>query len=109
MDEQVKAMFEQAVADGRQEFGSFFLSRLFGMDLTYGADISLKLSDDGQTKNSTDKQEEHRQLRGHGTFLRVSNRKPAGTLGGSAVDAASHHICVGNFLTTRAFSTQFYA
>jgi hypothetical protein len=36
MDEQVKAMFEQAVADGRQEFGSFFLSRLFGMDLTYG-------------------------------------------------------------------------
>ena len=38
MDEQAKAMLERAIGDGRQEFGSFFLSRLFGMEVAYGVD-----------------------------------------------------------------------
>jgi uncharacterized protein (TIGR00369 family) len=32
---QVQEIFEAAAADGRQEFGSFFLSRLFGMAVSY--------------------------------------------------------------------------
>lgn len=32
---QVQELFEAAVADGRHEFGSFFLSRLFGMTVSY--------------------------------------------------------------------------
>jgi uncharacterized protein (TIGR00369 family) len=38
MQEQAKAMFERAVSDGRQVFGSFFLSRFFGMEVEYGED-----------------------------------------------------------------------
>ena len=37
-DADVDAIFQRAVGDGRQEFGSFFLSRLFGMEVTYDAD-----------------------------------------------------------------------
>lgn len=35
MDEQATALLERALGDGRQEFGSFFLSRLFGMEVGY--------------------------------------------------------------------------
>jgi uncharacterized protein (TIGR00369 family) len=39
MDEHdVRRLIGAAVGDGRQEFGSFFLSRLFGMDIEYGQD-----------------------------------------------------------------------
>lgn len=38
MDEQAQALLERAIGDGRQEFGSFFLSRLFGMEVAYGPD-----------------------------------------------------------------------
>ena len=34
-DDVVSSMIERAVGDGRQEFGSFFLSRLFGFAITY--------------------------------------------------------------------------
>lgn len=37
-DREVKSLIEAAVGDGRHEFGSFFLSRLFGMEVTYGSD-----------------------------------------------------------------------
>lgn len=35
MEDQAKAMLERALGDERQEFGSFFLSRLFGMEVGY--------------------------------------------------------------------------
>jgi hypothetical protein len=38
MDEQAKAMLERATGGGRHEFGSFFLSRLFGMEAAYDGD-----------------------------------------------------------------------
>ena len=38
MDEESRLMLERAVGDGRQQFGSFFLSRLFGMDVSYQDD-----------------------------------------------------------------------
>jgi uncharacterized protein (TIGR00369 family) len=38
MDEQAEAMLERATGDGRHEFGSFFLSRLFGMEVAYDGD-----------------------------------------------------------------------
>jgi uncharacterized protein (TIGR00369 family) len=38
MDEQAKSMLERAIGDGRHEFGSFFLSRLFGMEVAYDDD-----------------------------------------------------------------------
>lgn len=42
MDEaQVKEVFEAALADGRHEFGSFFLSRFFGMAVTYEGEECL--------------------------------------------------------------------
>jgi hypothetical protein len=62
-----------------------------------------------KTEHSSDKQEEHRELQVHRISLRGSNRKPAETQGGSSVDAASHHISVGDFLTTGACSSQFDA
>jgi uncharacterized protein (TIGR00369 family) len=37
-DEESGLMLERAVGDGRQEFGSFFLSRLFGMAVAYEGD-----------------------------------------------------------------------
>jgi uncharacterized protein (TIGR00369 family) len=38
MDEESRLMLERAVGDGRQQFGSFFLSRLFGMEVAYDDD-----------------------------------------------------------------------
>lgn len=38
---QAQAIFEAAAAEGRHEFGSFFLSRLFGMTVTYEAEACL--------------------------------------------------------------------
>lgn len=39
MDEsEMRRLIEAAVGDGRHEFGSFFLSRLFGMEVAYGED-----------------------------------------------------------------------
>jgi uncharacterized protein (TIGR00369 family) len=34
-DDTAKSMLERAIGDGRHEFGSFFLSRFFGMDVAY--------------------------------------------------------------------------
>ena len=38
MHEEAAAMLQRATGDERQEFGSFFLMRLLGMEVTYGAD-----------------------------------------------------------------------
>ena len=38
MDDESRLMLERAVGDGRQQFGSFFLSRLFGMEVAYDED-----------------------------------------------------------------------
>jgi uncharacterized protein (TIGR00369 family) len=38
MDDESRLMLERAVGDGRQQFGSFFLSRLFGMEVAYADD-----------------------------------------------------------------------
>jgi uncharacterized protein (TIGR00369 family) len=38
---QVKELIAAALGDGRHEFGSFFLSRFFGMTVTYGADACI--------------------------------------------------------------------
>jgi uncharacterized protein (TIGR00369 family) len=38
MDEALKAMLERAMGDGRHEFGSFFLSRLLGIEVAYEGD-----------------------------------------------------------------------
>jgi uncharacterized protein (TIGR00369 family) len=38
MREAARAMFEEAVADERHEFGSFFLSRFLGMQISYEDD-----------------------------------------------------------------------
>jgi uncharacterized protein (TIGR00369 family) len=35
MDDESRLMLERAVGDGRQQFGSFFLSRLLGMEVAY--------------------------------------------------------------------------
>jgi uncharacterized protein (TIGR00369 family) len=35
MDDAARSMLERAIGDGRQEFGSFFLSRLFGFEISY--------------------------------------------------------------------------
>ena len=40
-DEESGLMLERAVGDGRQEFGSFFLSRLFGMAVAYEGDSCI--------------------------------------------------------------------
>lgn len=45
MKDQAEAMLARGLGDGRQEFGSFFLSRLFGMEVSYGAEtctVALK-------------------------------------------------------------------
>ncbi len=36
MEQEAKAMLARALGDGRQEFGSFFLLRLLGMEVAYG-------------------------------------------------------------------------
>lgn len=42
MDEaQVRKLVEAAMGDGRHEFGSFFLSRFFGMTVSYEADACI--------------------------------------------------------------------
>ena len=42
MDEaQVRELVVVAIGDGRHEFGSFFLSRLFGMTVSYEADACI--------------------------------------------------------------------
>jgi hypothetical protein len=38
MDEAAKAMLERAIGDERHEFGSFFLSRLLGIEVAYEGD-----------------------------------------------------------------------
>jgi len=38
MDEESRLMLERAVGDGKQQFGSFFLARLFGMAVAYEGD-----------------------------------------------------------------------
>jgi uncharacterized protein (TIGR00369 family) len=38
MSDDARVMIERAMGDGRHEFGSFFLSRFFGMDVTYDVD-----------------------------------------------------------------------
>ncbi|WP_213774779.1 PaaI family thioesterase [Bradyrhizobium sp. dw_78] len=35
MEDDARLMLERAIGDGRHEFGSFFLSRFFGMDVSY--------------------------------------------------------------------------
>lgn len=37
-DDNARELYERAIADPRHEFGSFFLSRLFGMAINYGED-----------------------------------------------------------------------
>jgi uncharacterized protein (TIGR00369 family) len=47
MDEQAKSMLERAIGDARHEFGSFFLSRLFGMEVAYdddGCTVSFEIT-----------------------------------------------------------------
>ncbi|MEA3153857.1 MAG: hypothetical protein QOK44_1446 [Betaproteobacteria bacterium] len=47
MDEQAKSTLERAVGDGRHEFGSFFLSHLFGMEVAYdddGCTVSFEIT-----------------------------------------------------------------
>jgi uncharacterized protein (TIGR00369 family) len=41
MHGQAKAMLERALGDERQEFGSFFLSRFFGLDISYDDDACV--------------------------------------------------------------------
>lgn len=42
MDEtQVRELIVAAMGDGRHEFGSFFLSRFFGMSVSYEADACI--------------------------------------------------------------------
>ena len=38
VESDVRGLIEAAVGDGRHEFGSFFLSRFFGMEVAYGHD-----------------------------------------------------------------------
>ena len=38
---QVRELIEAAIGDGRHEFGSFFLSRLFGMTVSYEDDACI--------------------------------------------------------------------
>jgi acyl-coenzyme A thioesterase PaaI-like protein len=40
---EVRDLVDAAIGDGRQEFGSFFLSRLFGMTVFYEADACVSL------------------------------------------------------------------
>jgi len=42
---EARNLVEMAMGDGRQEFGSFFLSRLFGMTVSYEADTSVVMLD----------------------------------------------------------------
>lgn len=37
-DHKARGLFERAIADPRHEFGSFFLSRFLGMEVSYGDD-----------------------------------------------------------------------
>ena len=41
MGDVARAMFDEAIADGRHEFGSFFLSRFLGMQITYENDSCI--------------------------------------------------------------------
>ncbi|MCC8983013.1 PaaI family thioesterase [Bradyrhizobium acaciae] len=38
---EMRDLFDAAMGDGRHEFGSFFLSRLFGMTVSYDADACV--------------------------------------------------------------------
>lgn len=42
---EVRDLLETAMGDGRHEFGSFFLSRLFGMTVSYEADTCIVMLD----------------------------------------------------------------